>query len=515
MPSHPETQIASNATSSHAIHEQSEKDVIPKEALDQPLVDLAIKKTKEHSSTQANTAAEKTQPLLHYHNLIHNSDLSISTGKVLQVTGLTIMSEGPGDASIGDIVQIEINPKNSAAKQKRLHCEVLGFQDYKLILMPLGSIQGIAPEAKVYLSQKKKLSMPACPELQGRILNALGEPIDGKGVIYADKQMYLEHKRLSPLERENIREQVHTGVRSIDALLSVGRGQRIGIFAGTGVGKSTLLGMIARYTHADINVICLVGERGREVKEFIENELGKEALKHSVVFVATSDSSAMEKSYAAGFANSTAEYFRDQGYHVNLYVDSITRYVLALREIAINSGEQLGPGGFPPRVWQQLSYLLERAGNTSKGSVTGFYTILVEADDLNEPVTDNTRGILDGHILLTRERAQKNLYPAIDITQSISRIMDKVVSSEHKLQARWLKKILAAYQSNEELIRVGAYVSGSDSDVDFFLRKKQEVESFLCQEVEEESSLEHSLAMLQSLYGDQDSLQSLAEVNYY
>ena len=429
-----------------------------------------------------------------YCSIVKDMDLSVSTGKVRQVNGLSILTEGPGDASIGDIVQVETNK----GQRDFLTCEVLGFQGHHLVLMPLGLPTGVFPDAQVR-STGEKLSIPISEDIIGRVLNGLGQPLDGATPLFSNEKLGLDAEPPSPTLRELIRDSMETGIRSIDTLISIGRGQRMGIFAGTGVGKSTLLGMIARYTKADLNVICLVGERGREVREFIESDLGTEGLKRSVVFVATSDRSAMEKVYAAGFASSTAEYFRDRGYHVNFYLDSITRYVMALREIGIASGEQLGPGGFPPRVWYQLSRLVERAGNVSGASITGFYTVLVEADDMTDPIADYVRGILDGHIILSRHLAQRGHYPAIEISDSISRVMDRVISPENLQNALWLRRLLAAYKENEELIRLGAYASGSNMEVDEALGKITQINNFLRQAVNEGDTQENSFRRLAEL----------------
>ena len=351
-----------------------------------------------------NLQGVKDNTFVKYYSVLEDTHLAVSMGKVKQVNGLSILTEGPGDASVGDWVQVETTHEEN----NPLNCEVIGFQGCHLVLMPLGAPVGVFPEALVR-AKGKKLTIPATEEMLGRLLDGIGRPLDGASPIFSSQRLFVDADPPPPTQREPIRQIMETGIRSIDGLLSVGRGQRIGIFAGTGVGKSTLLGMIARSTKADINIICLVGERGREVREFIENDLGEEGLQRSVVFAATSERSALEKVYAAGFATSAAEFFRDRGHHVNLYLDSITRYVMALREIGIASGEQVGPGGFPPRVWHHLSRLLERSGNLDRGSITGFYTILVEADDMMEPVSDNSRGILDGHITLSRRIAQKGL----------------------------------------------------------------------------------------------------------
>ena len=429
-----------------------------------------------------------------YSEIISDTQITLNTGTVHQVNGLSIISKGPGDASIGDFVKVQTNINTKDG----LLCEVVGFQGHHLILMPLGLPTGVFPNSLVS-SLNKKLSISVNEDMLGRVLDGIGRPLDHKPPIYSRNKISVDSSPPLPTDRYPIRKPVVTGIRSIDGLISIGRGQRMGIFAGTGVGKSTLLGMIARNTKADINIICLVGERGREVSEFIENDLGKEGLARSVLFVATSDRSALEKVYAAGFATSTAEFFRDKGYHVNLYLDSITRYVLALREIGIASGEQLGPGGFPPRVWYQLSRLLERAGNLENSSITGFYTILVEADDLLDPVADNSRGFLDGHIVLSRSLANRGHYPSIETTESISRVMDKVIVQDHLTNALRIRKLLSAYKENEELIRLGAYVKGSNNDVDEALDKMNLINSFLLQEVKENSSWDETINSMEAI----------------
>ena len=434
-----------------------------------------------------------------YRSVLEDVNLTVSVGKVSQVNGLSILTEGPGDAKIGDWVEVE----TANEEQKSLSCEVVGFRDHYLVLMPLGSPVGVFPGAQVS-SQGSRISIAATEEMLGRVLDGVGSPLDGGSVLISKQRLPVDSSPPLPTQRQPIRQIVETGVRSIDSMLSIGRGQRMGIFAGAGIGKSSLLGMIARYTKADINVICLVGERGREVSEFIENDLGEEGLKRSVVFVATSDRSAMEKIYAAGFATSAAEFFRDRGYQVNLYLDSITRYVIALREVGIAGGEQIGPGGFPPGVWYHLGRLLERAGNTPEGSITGFYTILVEADDMTEPISDNSRGLLDGHLILSRRLANKGHYPAIAIVDSISRVMDRVASPEHLKNAMYLRRLLAAYGENEELIRLGAYARGSDAYADEAINKIEAIQDFLCQKLDESSSLSESLASLKHLQQEQE-----------
>ena len=428
-----------------------------------------------------------------YQNILENVNPLRPMGKVVQVTGMSIISEGPPEVSIGDLCRVELGEDKGF-----LSCEVVGFQDHHLVLMPLGPITGVFPSANV-LATGRRPSVGVSNDLLGRIIDGAGRPIDNKAPIISSDQRHADYDPPSPTARIPIRNQVETGVRAIDMMLSVGRGQRIGVFAGTGVGKSTLLGMIARYTRSDINVICLVGERGREVREFIENDLGDLGLAKSVVFVATSDKSAMEKVNCAGYAAAVAEYFRDQGKHVNFLMDSLTRYCTALREIGIASGDQIGPGGYPPGVWYRLSRLVERSGALSHGSITGFYTVLVEADDMNDPVADNARGFLDGHMVLSRRLAQRNHYPALEITESISRVMDKVVDSGHLENANRLRVLLAAYKENEELINLGAYARGSNPEVDEAIEKMPSINQFLTQAVEEGASMEESLQTLHNL----------------
>ena len=428
-----------------------------------------------------------------YRQLIEDPNPMRPMGKVAQVTGMSIITEGPPEVSIGDLCRVEINDG-----REFLNCEVVGFQAHRLVLMPLGPITGVFPSANV-LATGRRGRVPVSDELLGRILDGAGRPLDNKPPIISGETRFTDYDPPGPSERIPIRSNVVTGVRAIDGMLTVGKGQRIGIFSGTGVGKSTMLGMIARYTKSDVNVICLVGERGREVREFIENDLGEHGLEKSVLMVATSDKSAMEKVNCAGFATSVAEYFRDKGLSVNLMMDSLTRYCMALREIGIASGDQIGPGGYPPNVWFRLSRLVERSGALAKGSVTGFYTVLVEADDLNDPVADNARGVLDGHIVLSRRLAQRGHYPAIEVTESISRVMDKVITPEHHASASRLRAIMAAYRENEELINLGAYARGSNAEVDEALEKMPAINRFLRQTVADGSDFDNTSAMLRGL----------------
>lgn len=428
-----------------------------------------------------------------YRTLLEGFDPMRPLGKIVQVSGMSLISDGPPEASLGDICRV------LRSDGTELQCEVVGFHNHRLILMPLGSITGVHPDATVH-TISKQMFIHVSPEMTGRVFDGLGKSMDEKAPFITGETLVAEYDPPPAIQRDPIDRPLVTGVRTIDSMLTVGRGQRIGIFAGTGVGKSTLLGMIARYTKADVNVICLVGERGREVREFIDHELGEDGLKKSVLFIATSDKSAMEKVYAASFALSVAEYFRDQGKTVNLLMDSLTRYAMALREIGIASGDQLGPGGYPPGVWYKMSRLVERAGNLGKGSITGFFTVLVEADDMNDPVADSARGILDGHIVLSRRLAQKGHYPAIEVTESISRVMDRVVDPDHLAAARKLRSLLAAYRENEEIINLGAYARGSNPEVDQAIDILPALNEHLRQKVEEGSSFQDSLDSLKGLF---------------
>jgi FliI/YscN family ATPase len=424
-----------------------------------------------------------------YRTVLKETDPILPLGRVVEVNGISILSFGPPDTSIGQLCRIE--PDGG----KPVLCEVTGFRNNQLILMPFGSTEGIYPSAVVH-NTGRRMSIYTSMDLLGRILNGMGQPIDGKPPILQGELRSADASPPDPISRKPIDSVLVTGVKAIDGLLTVGLGQRIGIFAGTGVGKSTMLGMIARYTRADASVICLVGERGREVREFIERDLGPDGMKRCVLVVATSDRSAIEKVYAALFATTIAEYLRDQGMHVNLLMDSVTRYCMALREIGIASGEQLGPGGYPPAVWFKLSRLVERSGVSTKGTITGFYSVLVEADDLNDPVADATRGLLDGHIVLSRRLARKNHYPAIEIPDSISRVMDQIVSADHRSKADQLKAWISAYRENEEIVSLGAYARGSNPDLDQYLARQAQIQTFLKQSVGQGYTLEQTLEQL-------------------
>ena len=416
-------------------------------------------------------------------------------GKVVNVVGLTIESAGP-DAKLGDLCRIF---PDSDEELPPIMAEVVGFKDKKTLLMPYDAVDGIALGCIVE-NTGEPLAVSVSDRLLGKTLNGLGNPIDGtviEGNFYP-----VEATPPDPMSRAIIDEVLPLGVKAVDGLITVGKGQRIGIFAGSGVGKSTLMGMFARNTKADINVIALIGERGREVREFIERDLGEEGMKRSVVVVATSDRPALERNKAAKTATAIAEYFRDQGKDVLLMMDSLTRFSMAQREIGLASGEPPVTRGYPPSVYSEMPKLLERAGRASKGSITGLYTVLVDGDDFNEPITDTARSILDGHIMLNRKLGHKNHYPAIDILQSISRCMSQIAERDHKQAASKLKNVLATYNEAEDLINIGAYKSGSNPAIDYAISKIEVVNAFLRQDVESKYTFEESVNMLQALFED-------------
>jgi len=416
-------------------------------------------------------------------------------GKVVNVVGLTIESAGP-DARLGDLCLIF--PEGDGT-QSPIMAEVVGFKDKKTLLMPYDATDGIGLGCIVE-NTGSPLRVTAGEELLGKTLDGLGRPVDGttvNGTAYP-----VEAPPPDPMSREIIDEVLPLGVKAVDGLITVGKGQRIGIFAGSGVGKSTLMGMFARNTKADINVIALIGERGREVREFIERDLGEEGMRRSVVVVATSDKPALERNKAAKTATAIAEYFRDRGRDVLLMMDSLTRFSMAQREIGLASGEPPVSRGYPPSVYAEMPRLLERAGRSDKGSITGLYTVLVDGDDFNEPITDTARSILDGHIMLDRKLGHKNHYPAIDVLQSISRCMSQIATKEHKQMAGRLKNVLATYNEAEDLINIGAYKSGSNPNIDYAIAKIDAVNAFLCQETEEKFDFETSVEMLGQLFED-------------
>ena len=417
---------------------------------------------------------------------INNCQPMRMIGKVVQMVGLVIQCSGP-NVTMGDLCYV----RSRLPDVEPVPAEVVGFRDGFVLLMPLGETKGIGPGCQV-VSAQKQLQVQVGPELLGRVIDGLGNPIDGKGPILCKKEYPLQADPPSPLERPVIKDSLYVGVRAIDGLITMGDGQRIGIMAGSGVGKSTLLSMIARNTEADISVIALVGERGREVKEFIERDLGEEGLKRSVVVVATSDKPALVRIKGAMTATAIAEYFRDCGRKVVLMMDSVTRFAMAQREVGLTVGEPPATRGYTPSVFALLPRLLERAGTSEKGSITGIYTVLVDGDDMNEPIADAVRSILDGHIVLSRAIAAQNHFPAIDVLASVSRVMSAVVPKEHMDANRKLRALMAVYKDAEDLIHIGAYVKGSSQKIDA-------INDFLCQGVFEVQTFEETIARLEGI----------------
>ena len=411
------------------------------------------------------------------------------SGHVSKVVGLTIESDGP-EANIGELCEIK-----ASREGRSIYAEVVGFRDGKALLMPLGSLSGVGPGSKI-VATGTSLSVAVGRELTGRVLDGLGSPIDGGGPIRAEAAFAVEHQAPHPLARKRIAEPLPLGIKAIDGLLTIGKGQRVGIFSGSGVGKSTLMGMIARNTKADINVIALIGERGREVREFLEKDLQAEGLKRSVVVVATSDQPALIRLKGAFVATAIAEYYRSNGFDVLFLMDSLTRFAMAQREIGLAVGEPPVSRGYTPSVFGQMPKLLERAGCSEKGSITGLYTVLVDGDDMTEPVTDAARGVLDGHIVLTRALADRNQYPAIDILASISRVMPDVVAPGHRELAASVKKVMAIYRDAEDLINIGAYVRGSNEKIDYAISVIDNIQSFIEQKVDENFSFDDVLNIL-------------------
>lgn len=414
-------------------------------------------------------------------------------GKVVQIVGLVIECNGP-NVSMGELCYVHSHFEDVEA----LPAEVVGFREGYVLLMPLGETKGIGPGCQV-VSAQKVLQVKVGPELLGRVIDGLGNPIDGKGPILCQKEYPIQADPPAPLERPVIKDSLYVGVRAIDGLITMGQGQRIGIMAGSGVGKSTLLSMIARNTEADISVIALVGERGREVKEFIERDLGEEGLKRSVVVVATSDKPALVRIKGALTATAIAEYFRDRGCKVVLMMDSVTRFAMAQREVGLTVGEPPATRGYTPSVFALLPRLLERAGTSAKGSITGIYTVLVDGDDMNEPIADAVRSILDGHIVLSRNIAAQNHFPAIDVLASVSRVMSAVVPKEHMEANRKLRALMAVYKEAEDLIHIGAYVKGSSPKIDEAVQKIDAINDFLCQGVFEVQSFEETIQRLEGI----------------
>ena len=395
--------------------------------------------------------------------------------------------------SLGEICSIVDNDGNEVCKT-----EVVGFKEGKVLSIALGEVRKISPSCEI-IASGRTFSIGVGKALLGRVLDGLGNPIDGKGEIITSSIRSIYADPPNPLTRERITAPLQTGVRSIDGLLTIGKGQRAGIFAGSGIGKSVMLGMIARNTNADVNVITLIGERGREVREFIEKDLGEEGLKKSVIVVATSDKPPLIRMKGAFLGTTIAEYFRDLGMDVVLMMDSVTRFAMAQREIGLTIGEPPTTKGYTPSVFSILPKLLERAGTTSSGSITGFYTVLVDGDDMNEPIADAVRSILDGHIVLSRRLANKGQYPAVDPLQSVSRVMPDIVSKDHRLRAMAFNEILVTYKEAEDLINIGAYVRGSNLQIDHALSKINSLRKFLKQDILEEALFEETVRRLHEI----------------
>lgn len=426
-----------------------------------------------------------------YHAAIDHAKLIHVIGKVLKVIGLVIEAQVQG-VSIGELCAID-HPSGDSVL-----AEVVGFREKQVLLMPLTTTQGIRPGARIFATGKP-IQVGVGPGLLGRVLDGLGNPIDGKGPLIVDDHYPIDQDPPNPIERPRINDRLAMGVRVIDGLLTVGKGQRIGIFSGSGVGKSTLMGMLARNCESDINVIALIGERGREVKDFIEESLGDEGLKRSVVIAATSDQAPLIRLKGALLGTSIAEYFRDQGNDVLFMMDSVTRFAMAQREIGLATGEPPTTKGYTPSVFAMLPRLMERAGMAKTGSITGIYTVLVEGDDTDEPIADSARSILDGHIILSRAIAAKNHYPCIDVNMSISRLFSHLSDDDHVKLAGKLREILAQYSEAEDLINIGAYVSGSNPKIDEAINKIDRVNDFLKQSTHESISFEDTLQKLRTI----------------
>jgi flagellum-specific ATP synthase len=424
-----------------------------------------------------------------YQKAVQAVPIERDLGKVTHVTGFLIRGYMRG-ASVGTVC--EIFPSSGSPS---FMAEVVGFHDKEVLLMPLGDMHGLGLGSRIVAKQTHAL-VPVGPAQLGRVLNGLGQPIDGKGEVILRSEMPLYADPVNPLARPPIRESLSLGVRSIDAMVTLGKGQRVGIMAGSGVGKSVLLGMMARSSKADVNVIAMVGERGREVREFVESTLGPEGLAKSVLVVATSDQSPLLRMRAAFVATTIAEYFAGQGKNVLFVMDSVTRFAMAQREIGLSVGEPPATKGYTPSVFAMLPKLLERAGNFENGSITGIYTVLVEGDDMNDPIGDAVRSIVDGHIVLSRKLAHRGHYPAVDILSSTSRVMRQVASQDHIQLATNLRELLSIYQEAEDLINIGAYKTGSNPKIDMAIRLEPAIERFLRQPIDETTSLEDSVNMM-------------------
>lgn len=415
-------------------------------------------------------------------------------GKIEQIVGLTVEASGIS-CNIGDVCNISI----AGTDKKSIMSEVVGFRNGKVLLMPYGDITGIGYGSFVS-NTGEKLKIKMSPQLIGRTIDAVGNPIDGKGEIEGQTFYSINGRPSNPMKRPPIREPVEFGIKAIDGMLTVGKGQRMGIFAGSGVGKSILMGMIARNINADVNVIAMVGERGRELMEFINRDLGDEGISRSVLVVATSDQPAMMRSKCAQTATAIAEYFKDQGKDVLLMMDSLTRFCMAEREIGLSAGEPPIARGYTPSIYASLPKLLERCGNFETGSITGIFTVLVEGDDSNEPISDTVRGIIDGHIMMSRNMAMRNHYPAIDILSSISRLMSEIISDDQKETAGKIRKIMSVYEENQDLISIGAYKTGTNPELDYAISRLESINEFLKQDINERFSMEETISIMRKIF---------------
>jgi flagellum-specific ATP synthase len=427
-----------------------------------------------------------------YLRTIEHTDLVKVVGKVSQIVGLIVEAQVQG-VSINELCIIEVE------ENKTINAEVVGFKENKVLLMPLGPISGIKPGSKIFATGKP-IQVKVGPKLLGRILNGIGEPMDKKGDLEFTTTYNIDNDPPDPVMRPRITEVLSLGVKVLDGLLTLGKGQRIGIFAGSGVGKSTLMGMLARNALADVNVISLIGERGREVKDFIEESLGEEGLKKSVVVCATSDNPPLIRLKGAMIGTAIAEYFRDQGKNVLFMMDSVTRFAMAQREIGLATGEPPTTKGYTPSVFAMLPRLMERTGTSDKGSITAIYTVLVEGGDTDEPIADATRGILDGHIMLSRDLAARNHYPCVEVGHSVSRLFTNINTKEHQAVAAKLREVLAKYTEAEDLINIGAYVEGSNPKIDYAISKIEAVNKFLKQGTFESFKFDEVINMLKSIF---------------
>src|SRR6266536_1032113 len=451
------------------------------------------------SAAPSRTRRPSVLDLSRHRSLVAQSSALRFQGRVVQVVGLSIEVEGLR-LPMGDICHLY--PDRASAGASRITAEVVGFRDNRLILMPFADTHGVRPGTAVFPSGRG-FSVTVGEELLGRVIDGLARPIDGKGPLNTSRTARITDAPPSPLGRMPIRQPLATGVRALDGLLTCGRGQRMGIFAGSGVGKSTLLGMIARNCEADVNVIALIGERGREVQEFIEHDLGPEGMARSVVVVSTSDQPALQRLKGAWVATAIAEWFRGRGQQVTLMMDSVTRFAMAQREIGLTVGEPPVARGYPPSVFAMLPRLLERAGTAERGSITGLYTVLVDGDDMQDPIADAVRGILDGHIVLSRTLAQENHYPAIDVLQSVSRLFTALSTPEHLSAAAIVRDAMFAYQQARDLINIGAYVAGSNPQIDRALRMQPHIQRFLRQAPDSPTVLDESLGLLHAIATEQ------------